>query len=124
MLGIFTGRSGLNNGTAQPLGEMHTTAAHICSGVFPHLEGFRVIEKIDTDLFQQNIRIVLDQLQVFFTEILDIGDFALDKWLGCSHCIGPCLAAPFSATSFTPRSSSTCSFSHNITSSAESMTRR
>ncbi len=89
---------------------MHSRALHIGTRFFPHRQRFWVIKKIDTDLFQQDIRIVFNQLQVLFAEVFEIGNFALDKRRGFNHRIGTSFTAPFTATTLSTCSSSPSSF--------------
>ena len=57
---------------------MHALPAHIGPGLFPELQGLRVVAKLDADFFENDIGIVFDQRQTFLVQNLVGPDLAGD----------------------------------------------
>ena len=78
VLGELTGGRCLNQRAAHATGHAHPLALHVRTGLAPDVQGLGVIAKINADLFQNGVGIVLNDGQTLFVQHLVIGDFAGD----------------------------------------------
>jgi hypothetical protein len=70
VLDEFGGRRSLDQRATEPARKANALAVDRRARVFPNGEGFRVVPKIDPDLFEDGLRILLDRLEALFTEDL------------------------------------------------------
>ena len=63
---------------------MHTLALHIAASVLKHCQRLRILEEINTDLFQNGLGIGLDDLGCLICQDIDRRQIAGDK--GCRLC--------------------------------------
>ena len=78
MLNVLRGGSSLNNLTTHAAREADASTINIGPGGFEQLEYLGVIEKINAHLFQELIRVVLNELQALFTENFNVRNLSLD----------------------------------------------
>ncbi len=77
MLGVCRRRR-LAQLARQALGKSHPLALNICARILPALQSGRIINKSNTDLFQNGFCIRLDNLQRFFVQNFIVRNIALD----------------------------------------------
>jgi hypothetical protein len=82
MLPVFRWRARLDNRAAQPSREPDALAINISTGVFQEFERLRKVPKLNADLLEHGIRIVLDELEAGLVENLDMRDITIDPG-GC-----------------------------------------
>ena len=100
VLGVFGGCGCLNDGTAKTARETRGDTIDLGAALFQYIERLRHIAELDADFFEYGIGIAFDNLQAFFVENLEKGNFALD--VGCAFgddstagttCIAPSATA-------------------------------
>ena len=116
MLHVLTGRRRLNDLPAHAGGEAHPGAVDIGAGFLEQVEDFGVVEKIDANLGQQPVGVVLDQLQVFFAENLNVGDVAFDEGAAAvADCPEPHVVRPDPRLCVCSHGHSSRYFHHEVT---------
>lgn len=78
MLLVFRGCARLNNRATHSPWESHPFAIDISACVLQKLERPRKVAKLNADFLKQCLGIVLDELQAFFVEDLEVWDLAID----------------------------------------------
>jgi hypothetical protein len=68
----------LDDGTAEAARKTHALAIDIGAGVAPQVQCARELAELDADLFEHRIRVVLDQLQCFLIDYLEVRNLAVD----------------------------------------------
>jgi len=78
MLGEFARSRALHQRAAHAAREMHALALHVGARGFPDLQRLGVIAKIDADLLENGVGVLLHQRQAFFVQDLVVGNLASD----------------------------------------------
>jgi hypothetical protein len=95
----------LDDGTAEPARETHALAIDIGACLAPQFQRAGKFTKLDTDLFEHRIRVVLDQLECFLVDYLEVRNLAVNprSHLGGRllprRALGLPACAPFSSRS-------------------------
>ena len=93
----------------KPARKAHPFAVDVGAGILEERERFGVVAKIDPDLFQDRVRVLLDQSQPLFGQQPDRGDVARDVAELLDPAAGP-LRVPRGA----PAAAATASFRHGL----------
>ena len=82
------GRRGRTQFARQPARNSDSLAFNLGPRLFPALQSFRTINEIDADFFQNRFGVVLDNLERFLVQNLEIRNITLDKSGGfdCARC--------------------------------------
>ena len=82
VLGVFGGRRCLDNGAAQAARKAYPDTVDLSAALFQDVEGLGHVAEFDTDLLEDRVGIVFNQLQTLFVEHLEEWNLALD--IGCA----------------------------------------
>src|SRR5262249_48287863 len=78
VLSEFPGRRAAHDGTAHAAREAYALALDVSARVLPDLQRLRIVAEVDTDLLEDGIGVVLEQLQPVSCEHLVVRDLPCD----------------------------------------------
>ena len=82
VLCVFRRRRRLDDRTAQAAGEADAFSVDIRTGVTQQFQGFGKFPELDTDFLEHGFSIVLDRLERFVVQYVEVGNLPVDIGLG------------------------------------------